>query len=56
MGYNEENVFIIGGANDTGNVTDEVWMYDAVFHSYTKKASIPKPRYRFGAALVKGEF
>ncbi|GLJ38587.1 hypothetical protein SUGI_0786750 [Cryptomeria japonica] len=52
VGYNEENVFIIGGANASGSVTNEVWMYDAIFHNYTKKAPMPEPRYRFGAALV----
>lgn len=53
IGYNEDRVFIIGGAKADGNITNEVWMYDTVFHTYTRKSSMPEPRYRFGAALFK---
>uniref|UniRef100_A0A0D6R9A4 Attractin/MKLN-like beta-propeller domain-containing protein n=1 Tax=Araucaria cunninghamii TaxID=56994 RepID=A0A0D6R9A4_ARACU len=53
VGYNNDNVFIIGGAKEDGNVTNEVWMYDAVLHSYTMRTPMPEARYRFGAALVK---
>ena len=47
-------MFIIGGAKEDGNITNEVWMYDTIFQNYTQKASNPEPRYRFGAALFKG--
>ena len=35
IGYNEDSVFIIGGAKADGNITNEVWMYDTVFQKYT---------------------
>lgn len=45
-------VYIIGGAKEGGNVTNEVWKYDPILHNYTRMAGMPEPRYRFGADIV----
>ena len=55
IGYNEDSVFIIGGAKADGNITNEVWLYDTIFQQYKQKSSMPEPRYRFGAALFNSE-
>ena len=53
IGYNEYSVFIIGGAKEDGNITNEVCMFDIVFQKYTQKYSMHEPRYRFGASMFK---
>lgn len=52
VGY-DDLIFILGGAKEGGNVTNEVWKYDSVLHNYTLMAPMPEPRYRFGAAIVE---
>lgn len=55
IGYNEDSVYIIGGAKADGNITKEVWLYDTIFQKYTQMSSMPEPRYRFGAALLNNK-
>jgi hypothetical protein len=45
-----DQIYIIGGADQLGNVTAKVWLYDPIFHNYTAMAPMPAARYRFGAA------
>ncbi|MCO5596817.1 hypothetical protein L7F22_050887 [Adiantum nelumboides] len=52
IGYGEV-IFILGGAKEDGNVTDELWKYDSILHNYTLMAPMPEPRYRFGAAIIE---
>ncbi|KAG6554313.1 hypothetical protein Mapa_004229 [Marchantia paleacea] len=47
-----EVVYIIGGANASGVVLDQLLLFDPTFHNYTQLPPIPEPRYRFGAALL----
>ncbi|MCO5558204.1 hypothetical protein L7F22_011783 [Adiantum nelumboides] len=51
IGYNDV-VYILGGAKGDGNLTNEVWKYDSVFHNYTLMAPMPERRYRFGASII----
>lgn len=48
-------VYIIGGADVNGNVTNQVLKYDPVLHTFTNMSSMPQPRYRFGATLLDSE-
>ncbi|MCO5561990.1 hypothetical protein L7F22_015616 [Adiantum nelumboides] len=52
IGY-KDVVYILGGAKGDGNLTNEVWKYDSVFHNYTLMAPMPERRYRFGAAIIE---
>jgi N-acetylneuraminic acid mutarotase len=48
-------VYLIGGLDSNGELSDTVVEYDPVFETQTAKASLPLGRYRFGAGCVDGK-
>ena len=45
-------IYIIGGLDDTDNVTDDVLVYDTVLDVFTAGPKLPSPLYRFGVAYL----
>jgi len=45
-------LLLLGGLNHSGVVVGNMWAFDPINEIYSEQASMPTPRYRFGAACV----